>query len=214
MKKFLQCLFFLLIIKPIVTIAIGLRIVHKERLPKSGPAIVVANHNSHLDTPVIMTLFPIELLNKLRPIAAEDYFLSNIFLRWISLNLINIIPFKRCQSSNYHNNPFSECSQALTRGEILIVYPEGSRGEPERISEFKSGIAHLAKSHPDITIYPIFIHGLGKSLPKGEALFVPFFCDIFIGEAIKWNGNKSSFMDSLQVSIGQLSEEGKFPDWE
>jgi 1-acyl-sn-glycerol-3-phosphate acyltransferase len=212
LNKWLQYLFFLTIVKPLATIVIGLRIVHKERLPKSGPAIVVANHNSHLDTMVIMTLFSFKLLKKLRPVAAEDYFFSNSILRWISRNLIDIIPFKR--QTNHHEDPFLSCSQALDKEQILIIYPEGSRGEPELLSKFKSGIAHLAKSHPTVTIYPIFIHGLGKSLPKGEALLVPFFCDVFIGESIAWTGSKTSFMELLKRSMQELSEEGNFPDWE
>jgi 1-acyl-sn-glycerol-3-phosphate acyltransferase len=213
LRQWRQKLFFLIVIKPIVTIAIGLRIVHKERLPKSGPAIVVANHNSHLDTMVIMTLFPLYLLSKLRPVAAEDYFFQNIFLRWFSLDIINIIPLPR-QQKIFHTNLFNECDRALQNGEILIIYPEGSRGEPERLSQFKSGIAYLAKSHPEVPVYPIFIHGLGKSLPKGEALFVPFFCDVFIGDSIRWNGSKSSFMELLKLSIQNLSAEGIFPEWE
>jgi 1-acyl-sn-glycerol-3-phosphate acyltransferase len=187
--------------------------VHKERLPKSGAAIVIANHNSHLDTMVIMTLFPLYLLSKLRPVAAEDYFFQNIFLRWFSLDIINIIPLPR-QQKTFHANLFCECDQALKKGEILIIYPEGSRGEPERLSQFKSGIAHLARSHPEVLIYPIFMHGLGKILPKGEALFVPFFCDVFIGEPIQWNGSKSGFMELLKLSIQNLSSEGIFPEWE
>lgn len=213
MKKWLQLLFFLTIVRLVVLIIIGLRIVNKERLPKLGPAIVVANHNSHLDTMVIMTLFPVHLLNKLRPVAAEDYFFRNRFLRWFSLNLMNIISLQR-QNINSHEEPLANCSKALTNGDILIIYPEGSRGEPELLTQFKSGIAHLAKRHPDIPIYPIFLHGLGKSLPKGEALLVPFFCDIFIGEPIEWNGNKSSFMNLLNQSMKELAEQGNFPTWE
>jgi 1-acyl-sn-glycerol-3-phosphate acyltransferase len=106
LKKGLQLLFFLTIVRLVVLIIIGLRIVNKERLPKSGPAIVVANHNSHLDTVVIMTLFPIRLLNKLRPVAAEDYFFRDRFLRWFSLNLMNIIPLQR-QNFNSHEDPLT-----------------------------------------------------------------------------------------------------------
>jgi 1-acyl-sn-glycerol-3-phosphate acyltransferase len=213
LKKLLRLLFFLIVVRLIVLIVIGLRIANKERLPKSGPAIVVANHNSHLDTLVLMTLFPIRLLNRLHPVAAEDYFLSNRFLAWFSVNIMEIIPLKR-QKCTGREDVLESCSQALKNGEILIIYPEGSRGKPECLSDFKNGIAHLAKRHPDIPIYPIFLHGLGKTLPKGEALFVPFFCDVFIGEAIKWTGDKKGFMDLLTQRIKDLAAQGNFPVWE
>jgi 1-acyl-sn-glycerol-3-phosphate acyltransferase len=211
--KILRLLFFLLIVRLVVLIIIGLRIANKERLPKSGSAIVVANHNSHLDTLVLMTLFPIRLLDKLRPVAAEDYFLSSRFLAWFSLNIIGILPLKR--QKNYGREDILEgCSQALKNGDILIIYPEKTRGEPEALSSFKSGIAHLAKRHPDLPIYPIFLHGLGKALPRGEALLVPFFCDVFIGEPIYWTGEKKEFMELLTQKMKDLAAQGNFSPWE
>lgn len=212
MKRLLQLLFFLILVRLVVLVIIGLRIANKERLPKARPAIIVANHNSHLDTMVLITLFPIYLLNKLRPVAAEDYFLQNRFLAWFSLNIMNIIPLKR-QNLKGHKDPLAACSDALENGDVLIVYPEGSRGMPESLSSFKSGVAHLAKRHPEIPIYPVLLHGLGKALPKGEALLVPFFCDVFIGKPIWWTGNKNSFMDLLNQQMQDLASQGNFPAW-
>lgn len=213
-NKLLHFLFFGFFAKFIVLIVIGLRISHKERLPKRGPAIVVANHNSHLDTLVIMTIFPLGLLDELHPVAAEDYWFSNAFLKWFSLNIIRAIPLKRQANSSKKDPPLSGCIKALEAGKILIIYPEGSRGSPEDLSQFKSGIAHLAKCHPEIPVYPIFLRGLGKALPKGEALLVPFFCDVFIGEPIYWTGSKPSFMDLFVQTMQDLANQGKFPPWE
>jgi 1-acyl-sn-glycerol-3-phosphate acyltransferase len=213
LKRLLRLLFFIIFVRIVVLIIIGLRIVNKERLPKSGPAIIVANHNSHLDTMVLMTIFPIKLLDKLRPVAAEDYFLKNPFIAWFSLNILNILSLKR-QNLSVRENPLLNCSEALSKSDILIIYPEGSRGEPECLSTFKSGIAHLAKSHPNVPIYPIFMHGLGKVLPKGEALLVPFYCDISVGEKIYWTGSKKSFMDLLNQRIQDLASEVNFSSWE
>ncbi len=213
MIRLLRLLFFLIVVRLVVLIILGLRIVNKERLPKSGPAIIVANHNSHLDTMVLISLFPIRLLGKLRPVAAEDYFLRNRWLAWFSLNIVGIIPLKR-KNLSPREDPLAGCSEALLNRDILIIYPEGSRGEPESISNFKRGIAYLAKRHPDLPIYPIFLHGLGKALPKGEIILVPFFCDVFIGKPIWWTGHKKSFMDLLNQRIQDLAAQGNFPPWE
>lgn len=209
----LQQLFFLVIVRPLVLIVIGLNVRHRERIPLKGPAIVVSNHNSHLDTLVLMTLLPWPLLRHLRPVAAKDYFLRNRLLAWFALNIMHIIPLER-EIIDRHRDPLAACSEALQNGEILILFPEGSRGDPEQMGTFKSGIAHLAKRNPEVPITPIFLHGLGKALPKGEAILVPFFCDVFIGEPIRWSGDRTSFMITLEQEINALADEGYRPAWE
>lgn len=209
----LQQFFFALIVRPLVLIVIGLNIRHRERIPLKGPAIVVSNHNSHLDTLVLMTLLPWPILRQLRPVAAKDYFLRNRVLAWFALNIMHIIPLER-EIIDRHQDPLAECSDALKNGDILILFPEGSRGDPEQMGIFKNGIAHLAKRHPDVPITPIFLHGLGKALPRGEALLVPFFCDVFVGEPLRWTSDRQSFMTNLETAITSLAAEGHRPAWE
>jgi 1-acyl-sn-glycerol-3-phosphate acyltransferase len=205
LKQLLRVLFFSTVVRLVVLIIIGLRVIEQAQLPRSGPAIICANHNSHLDTMVLMTLFPLRLLAKLRPVAAAEYFLPNPVLAWFVIHIIGVIPLHRNKSTTEH--PLAKCSEALERGEILILYPEGSRGEPESIASFHNGIAHLAKRHPEVPIYPVFIYGLGKVLPKGEKILVPFFCDVVISPPVFWGGHKQSFMDSLQLKMQKLSQQ-------
>ena len=209
----LQQLFFLIVVRPLILIVLGLNVRHRERLPAQGPAILVSNHNSHLDTLVLMTLFPNRFLRVLRPVAARDYFFRNRLLAWFALIIIRIIPLER-QITDRTQDPLAGCTDALRNGDILILFPEGSRGDPEEMGTFKTGIAHLAKRHPDVPITPVFLHGLGKALPKGEALLVPFFCDVFVGEPLRWNGNKGAFMAALEQTVTLLAEEGYRPTWE
>ena len=105
-------------------------------------------------------------------------------------------------------------SEALERGDIVILFPEGTRGEPEQLSEFKAGAAHLAKRHPEVPVVPVFLHGLGKILPKDTAVLVPFFCDVLIGEGFAWTGDRQVFMETLRARMHVLASEGNFPAWE
>ena len=185
---------------------------HRERLRISGPAIIVANHNSHLDTLVLMTLLPVRKLAKVRPVAAADYFLRNRWLAWLALNLIRIVPLTRSVRV-CDRHPLEGCVEALKHGDILILFPEGTRGEPEQLSEFKPGIAHLARRFPDTPVVPVFLDGLGKVLPKGESLLVPFNCHANVGEAMFWNGDKRNFLRDLHRHMKCLSAERLCPRW-
>ena len=213
MIRLLRFLFYTVIVKSIVMIVLGLNIRHRERLPQKGPAIIVANHNSHLDTMVLISLLPSQLLPLVRPVAAMDYFFRSRVLAWFALNIVGILPIKRIPSRG-EENPLAPCFEALAAREILILFPEGSRGEPERLSEFKGGIARLAERFPDVPVTPVYLHGLGKALPKGEALLVPFFCDVFVGEPLPWTGDRRSYMRQLDERMAALSAEGHFPTWE
>jgi 1-acyl-sn-glycerol-3-phosphate acyltransferase len=188
MAWLLRLVFYGGFIRLLVLLVLGLNVRHRARLPKSGPAIVVANHNSHLDTMVLMSLFPLRLLPRVQPVAAVDYFTASRLFAWFTLNVIGILPIKR-RVERGDDNPLEPCRRALVAGQVLIIFPEGSRGEPERMQSFKGGIARLAESNPAVPVVPVFLHGLGKALPKGETILVPFFCDVFVGEPLAWEAS-------------------------
>jgi 1-acyl-sn-glycerol-3-phosphate acyltransferase len=213
MTRVLQYLFFLLLVRPLLLLVLGLNVRSRELLPAQGPAIIIANHNSHLDTLALMSLYPLSMQRKLRPVAAMDYFMRNPILAWFATRIIGIIPLQRAVKAG-HGDPLAASVEALQRGEILILFPEGSRGEPERLGQFKSGIAHLVKRVPDVPVVPVYLHGLGMALPKGEALLVPFFCDVFIGQPLRWTGDRKGFMQVLNEAVMQLAERSGFSLWE
>jgi len=200
----LKKIFFAIFVRPLVLIISGVNVVGKEKLPLKGPCIIAANHNSHLDTMVLMSIFPLSKINQVKPVAAADYFMKNKYFSWFSQNVIGIIPLKR-RPTKVEGHPLLGVTKALRNGDIVIVFPEGNRGVPEEMSTFKTGIAHLAKEFPAIPVVPIYIYGAGKALPKGEALFVPFIIDVNIGEALYFEDeDNKSFTARLEKSIKEL----------
>lgn len=212
MARALQILFFSLVVRPFVLLWIGLAVSHKDRLPRSGPAIIIANHNSHLDTLVLMALMPMRALHRIRPVAAADYFLRTRAMAWFATYIIGIIPITR--SGHGGQNPLEGAEAALCRSDILILFPEGSRGEPEQLSRFKSGIAHLAARCPEAPITPVFMRGLGKVLPRGDWLPVPFFCEVHVGEPVARPEGRAAFMAEVESRMLALAAEGHATPWE
>jgi 1-acyl-sn-glycerol-3-phosphate acyltransferase len=154
----------MLIVRPIARLLFGLDVIGKEKLPQAGPAIVAANHNSHVDTIVLLCLFPSKLLPKLRPVAAADHFDKGGFGSWFSRNIIGNIPITRGASRS--EVVLAGAKEALARGEILVVFPEGSRGAPEEMTRFKTGEARLVEACPQATVTPVYLQGAGRSRPK------------------------------------------------
>jgi 1-acyl-sn-glycerol-3-phosphate acyltransferase len=207
----LRFAFFALLVRPVLTVILGAHVRGREFLPVNGPAIIVANHNSHLDTLTIMAMYPLRRLKILRPVAAMDYFMKSKALGWFVTHVMGVIPVMR---GGLNRDLLARCGQALDHGEILIVFPEGSRGEPEKLSLFKKGVGHLAKARPATPVHPLFMYGLGKALPKDSWLLVPFNCDVVVGEAFFWADDMDDFMASLQARMAGLAEQVHVAPWD
>jgi 1-acyl-sn-glycerol-3-phosphate acyltransferase len=211
--RLLRFLFFAVVVRAVILVALGLTVRHRERLPRDGPAVLAGNHNSNLDALALMSLMPLKLLPKLRPVAAMDYFYTSGLRAWFANNIIGIIPVKR-GSGKEGVNPLQLAEEALDRGEILVLFPEGTRGEPEKLQAFKKGIGHLTRARPKVPVVPIFMYGLGKALPKGSALLVPFNVSVTVGEALYGKKSHDAFVTSLEKAMTALAAEEKVPAWE
>lgn len=204
MNRFLRWIFTLCIAYPVVWIWLGIRVSGRKKLPVEGPAIIVANHNSHLDVLTLFTLFPLSTLVNVQPVAAADYFLRNKVIGWFALKVIGIIPVFRGADQA---NPLQACVDALAAKKIVIIFPEGTRGEPGKFAEIKSGIWHLSQQYPEVPIIPVYMHGLDRSMGKGQKIPVPFFIDIFIDEPLFYDADKVTFKQSLFTRFVTLQQQ-------
>jgi 1-acyl-sn-glycerol-3-phosphate acyltransferase len=129
MGALLRFFFYGVIVRLVVLFVLGLNVRHRERLPSKGPAILAANHNSHLDAMALISLLPLRLLPRVRPVAAADYFLRNKLLAWFALNVVGIVPLNR-QRQHIHDDLLAPVATALERGDILIFFRKARAARP------------------------------------------------------------------------------------
>lgn len=206
MRGFLQILFFLVVVKPFMALFIGLRVRGREHLPHQDPFVLIANHSSHLDTVSLLHLFPLGRLARIRPVAAADYFAKNRAVYAISRACFNILPIARRDICK-ENHPIEVMRGAILRGESLILFPEGTRGSGTEPGHFLPGIAHLADQVPGVPIVPAYLTNMGRSLPKGEYVPVPFFCEVRLGPPVHPSGSREVMLDQLEAAVLALRED-------
>lgn len=209
-SKALRYIFFLFFVKPFIYLVLGVNVTGIENLPniKKGASIIVANHNSHIDTLLLMSLFSCSDILKIHPVAAADYFCNTALKSFIFKTLLGLIPISRKVRKAPKEELFKEINDALRAGETIIIYPEGTRGEDNTIKEFKSGVSHIAQMNPDVPVIPMFINGPDKILPKGEFLFVPFIADVYVAEPMLYDGSSTKdFTDKIRYVVGDLKLE-------
>lgn len=165
-------------VRPVLRLYWGARF-RKANLIPAGPCLVVGNHNSHIDAALLMTLFPLGRLHRVHPVAAADYFGESWFRRTMAMVLMNGIPIARRPTPG--QDPLAPMIRALERGDVLILFPEGSRGEPGVVAPFRSGVGRLARAVPGLPIVPVFMSGPERTWPRGENLPLPLGIDVEVG---------------------------------
>lgn len=203
MRRVLQALFFVGPVRLFVALFLGLRVRGREHLPREGPAVVVANHASHLDTLALLSLFPLSTLHRVRPVAAGDYFLRNHVVEQLARTFFHILPIRR-QAGGEGEEPLAAMAQALDRGEILLLFPQGTRGEPGSFAPFKPGVGMLLERRPGTPVVPVGLRNFGRSLPKGALLPVPFFGEVDIGEPRRPPGGPREVAAALEQAVREL----------
>ena len=192
MKKLILILIYTIFWRNFLKIFIGLKYNNRNVLKKKKQFILIANHNSHMDTMAIMSSVPSRYIHRVHPIAAADFFGGSKLKEKLMRYMVNatLIPRKRAESKQ-EVDPIQVMSNLIEKGRSIIVYPEGSRGVPGVMTDFKKGIGYLINKHPHIDVVPVYLDGIHKTLPKGKNLILPYNCEIIFGDTIQF--------DSFQV---------------
>lgn len=163
--------------------------------------IYFANHTSHFDCLVLLSVLPHNIRKLVRPAGATDYWTANPVRKWFSQQIMNIVLIERLKLTKT-NNPITPLVKALDEGSSLIIFPEGGRSKCE-LQKFKAGIYHLSKKRPNIELVPTYIDNANRILPKGEFIPIPMLCSITFGEPIRIRPNerREEFLERAEQSI-------------
>jgi 1-acyl-sn-glycerol-3-phosphate acyltransferase len=74
--------------------------------------------------------------------------------------------------------------EALRRGDSLVIFPEGTRGNQADPAAFKAGLYHLAEAFPTVQLIPAWIDNVQRVMPKGEVVPVPILCSVTFGSPL------------------------------
>ncbi len=144
-------------------------------IPWKGPVVLAANHCSFLDPPVLAMVSP----NRNVRFMARDTLYSNPFARWF-FPRVGLIALDRTRGDLA---ALRTAISSLKGGDLVALFPEGTRSPDGQIKQAKGGIGFLiAKSGAPVV--PARIFGTYEAMPKGSGRFHRSRISVRVGEAI------------------------------
>lgn len=195
------------IMRLFLRIVVGVRFDDGKFLLNEKQFIIVANHNSHLDTMTILASLPGKILHKVKPVAAADHFGKTRLKTVLSNFFINTLLIQRKRDKeNPANDPINKMIKALDDGYSLILFPEGTRGAPEVQQPLKPGIALVLSQRPHVKYVPAYMKGMGKAMPKDDNLIVPHSSTLVYGRPTKINSTEiAEILLQIEADLNALS---------
>jgi len=173
-----------------------MRINGRENLPETGSFVLVCNHTSHLDTLGMLCSVPLKRIHRTFPAAAADYFFSSLPRSAVSAILINALPFDRKIKGA---ESLTVCGELLkNEGNVLIIFPEGTRTTNGEMGRFRSGIGRLVVG-TELPVVPCYLDGGLKAWPKGKVLPRPYKLHLRIGTAMTFGHLDKSSKSVVKV---------------
>jgi 1-acyl-sn-glycerol-3-phosphate acyltransferase len=135
----------------------GYRFSGKDFVPRTGPVLLVSNHQSHLDPVLVGLACPRQLKYLAR--VGLFFFPFNLWIR-----SLGAVPIDRERGAI---GGIRTTLELLKKGEAVVVFPEGSRTPDGKLHPLLPGFCLLAR-RSGATIVPVAIDGAFKALPRGS----------------------------------------------
>jgi 1-acyl-sn-glycerol-3-phosphate acyltransferase len=153
-------------------------VVGRENLPAGESFIMVCNHSSHFDAVCLLASLPLRRVHHAFPVAAADYFFSTPLRSFLSVVVVNGLPFDRL---DHGSASLDVCREILgDPNNVLIMFPEGTRSGSGALGRFRSGVARLVAG-TSTPVVPCYLSGAHEAWPKGRAVPRPGPLRLHIG---------------------------------
>lgn len=162
----------------------------------SGACVIVANHSSHADTPVLLAALP----PSAQPVfgAAADYWFDVPVRRFIAGSLAGVLPVQRSGDGTYAAL-LAAARPALEAGRSVVIFPEGTRSTDGTLGEFRSGALRLARDC-GVPIVPVAVTGTATVLPKGGR-FSRAPMQVHLGAPIDPHGTSATALRARVIAL-------------
>lgn len=146
----------------------GLRtkVIGRNNIPQNRQLIVVSNHCSHLDMGLVKYALG-KYGHKLVALAAKDYFFEgNPWMVAYFEQLTNLKPIDRKRG---YSASLKQAKEIVNQGNVVLLFPEGTRRQDGALSEFKPLMGQLA-IETNVDILPMHLEGTFDAMPKGAVV--------------------------------------------
>ncbi|MBY8851538.1 lysophospholipid acyltransferase family protein [Saccharothrix longispora] len=152
------------------------RVHHVDRVPRTGPVVIVANHSSMADGPILFGSFPRRVVFLIK----QEMFKG---VAGTGLRAIGQLAVRRGEPDR---KPLLAAQKVLRAGGVIGVFPEGTRGTGD-VNEAQQGAAWLARSSGALVV-PVACRGTLR--PTGTRRRFRPVVDVLVGEAFELPADK------------------------
>jgi 1-acyl-sn-glycerol-3-phosphate acyltransferase len=198
-----------LVTKPVMTAIARPQVQGVDRFDGlEGPVIFAANHSSHLDAPLVLSVLPDRWQHRVVTLAAADYFFTSRLRAAYFAFAINAVPIERTKVSR---SSTEQASALLGQGWNLLIFPEGGRSPDGWGQEHRGGAAWLA-TRSGRPVVPVHIQGTWRLLPRGSKR--PYFgrTKVSFGAPITPGEPVRALIGTIEKAIATLADEAS-SDW-
>ena len=183
-----------------------------EHLDGDQPLIFVANHHSHVDTPLLLRRLPRPWRTKIFVGAAADYFFPNRITATASALALNAIPIER---TKVNRRSALHAASLIDGGWSMLIYPEGGRSPDGWGQEFKGGAAYLA-IRGGVPIVPVYLTGTDQIMAKGKRFPTPGRCTMTFGPPLHPQPGEDArrMAQRIELAVAALADEATSDWWQ